>query len=164
MNINKADQQEYKPTQTKNTTTIGDKEYTIKLLKGSDSITMLNDLTKRVGPSIGAALDRLQHDPLDGSPTTFTEIMVHFVRNLDSDTLLNYTKDLLSGAKVNGQPLDIDVEFEGNMGGWIKLVAFALKENFGGSFGEGWEKKGQDLVAMIKSLSQQDSTQQEPQD
>lgn len=136
--------------EAKNTKTINDKVYKIKLLRFEDGIDLWENILKKLMPSLGSGLDRMQHDSiLDGSPTTFTDALIHLSKNLDGNTLKNYSFVLFNGATVDGKPLDVNVEFTGNYSAWKKLFTFALTENFSSFFEEGWSDGMSDLMAVV---------------
>lgn len=136
--------------EAKNTITINDKLFKIKLLSFEDGIDLWENILKKLLPSVGAGLDRLQHDTvMDGSPTTFSDALIYLSRNLDGNTLKSYSTVLLHEATVDGEPLNINKEFTGNYGAWKKLFVFALTENFSSFFEEGWTDGIADLMAVV---------------
>lgn len=118
------------PVKVKGSINIDNKIYNIKKLQWEDGVDLWEDMMKRGLPSIGSCLDRLQHDELDGSPTTFTEALINLSRNLEGSTLRSYSVVLFEDATVDGVEFDLNEEFTGNYGAWRKLLVFALKENF----------------------------------
>lgn len=144
--------------EAKNTITLNDKIYKIKLLEWEDGIDLWENILKKLLPSVGAGLDRMQHDPImDGSPTTFSDALIYLSRNLDGNTLKSYSQVLFSGATVDGEPLNVNKEFTGNYGSWKKLFVFALTENFSSFFEEGWLDGMSDLMAVVTPAMSQPS-------
>jgi hypothetical protein len=131
----------------KHTVIINGKNYKIKPIPWEEGVEMWEDIVKRCLPSVGSGLDRLQHDELSGSPTTFTEMMINLSQNLSGTTLLTYSKALADGATVDGEPMDLNTEFTGNYGAWMKWFTFAMKENFSSFFDQGW------VMGMIDKLT-----------
>lgn len=144
----------------KYTTKIGDNKYKIVPLKGSIGLSLWEDIMSKLLPSLGSGLDQMQYNEvLDGSPTTFSEALIHLSRKLDGDTFDTYSKILFEGATVNDKPLDIDSHFSCNYGEWKKLFVFSLKENFQSFFEEGWADSLKDIMIMASPLMQQGDTE-----
>lgn len=144
---------EKESSSTKQTININGKVYKIKLLSWEDSIDLWEHIMKKVMPSVGAGLDRLQHNELlDGSPTTFTEGFIHLSRNLDGDTFKNFSMVLFEGATVDGEPLKLSEQTSEFLSTWKKLFVFSLKENFKGFFEEGWETGLTDMMTMVAPM------------
>jgi|TARA_R110000851_G_scaffold74984_5_gene165303 hypothetical protein len=132
---------------------LGGKVYKIELLNAEDGVDLWEFLMQRMLPSIGTGLDSLQHDSnLDGSPTTFTQALIHLSGKLEGNTLKAISLSVLSGTTVDGKPLNFKEEFKGNYGHWKSLVAFALKENFSSFFVEGWAESLIQLTKMLKPV------------
>tara|TARA_R110002153_G_scaffold2993_1_gene14178 strand:- start:1461 stop:1961 length:501 start_codon:yes stop_codon:yes gene_type:complete len=139
---------------------LGGKVYKIELLNAEDGIDLWEFLMQRILPSVGTGLDSLQHDSmLDGSPTTFTQALIHLSGKLEGNTLKAISLSLLSSATVDGKPMDFKEEFKGNYGNWKSLVAFALKENFSSFFVEGWAESLIQMTTMLNLAA--DSPQQD---
>ena len=139
-----------------NTIVISGKTYKIKPLKWEDGIDLWEFILKKLLPSIGNGLDRLQYDEaLDGSPTTFAEACINLSRNLDGNTFKLLSISLFSGATVDGKPLDINEEFTANYNSWRKLFIFALKENFSSFFDEGWTQGLTSITTMLAPMMSQ---------
>lgn len=144
----------------KHSITINEKIYKVKLLSFEDGIDLWENIMQKLLPSVGSGLDRLSHNEiLDGSPTTFTEAMIHLSKNLDGETFKHYSFALFDGATVNGEALNLNEEFSGNYGAWKTLFAFALKENFGSFFTDGWADGLQDVMAMVSPMMAQPASE-----
>lgn len=115
------------------------KIYKIKLVPWQQGIDLWELMVKKLLPSIGNFIDDRDADELD-QVNTFTDAFVNISRNLDGRTLNLMTRVLLDGCTVDNKPIDLDAEFTGNYGNWIRLLIFALKENYGSFFGDGWQK------------------------
>ena len=138
---------------TKYTLEVDGKFYKIKPLSWADGTDLWEDILKKIMPSVGSGLDRLQHNEiLDGSPTTFTEAFIHLSRNLDGNTFKHYSMVLFEGATVDGEPLKLENQTTEFMGVWKKLFAFALKENFKHLFQDGWETGLTEMVSMVAPM------------
>lgn len=132
---------------------INGKIYKIQLLNGEDGLDLWEFLLQKLLPSVGTGLDSMQHDSLmDGSPTTFAEAMIHLSTRLEGNTLKSISLSLFDGAAVDGKPLDFKEDFKGNYGAWRTLLAYAMKENFGSFFEEGW---GEGIVSLMQLLPTQ---------
>jgi hypothetical protein len=55
-------------------------------------------------------------------------LLVKQMENFKIDSLID---DLTQGVTCNGQPVDIDEEFKGDIAGLIKLIKFSLEKNIG---------------------------------
>lgn len=141
------------PEGVKCTLVIDGKTYKIKQLSWADGMDLWEHIMKKIMPSVGSGLDRLQHNEiLDGSPTTFTEAFIHLSHNLDGDTLKNYSLVLFNGATVDGEPLDLNKQTTEFLGVWKKLFVFALKENFKHLFQDGWETGLTEMMSMVAPM------------
>jgi len=143
------------------TVEIGGDVIKIVPLGGYDGLDMWEYLMKVLLPSVGTGLDSFQHDTvMDGSPTTFSEAMMHLSNKLEGNTLKNVSISLLSGMTVNGQKVDLDEWIGCNYGAWRQVLKFALTENFSSFFENGWVDGVQDLMAMVTPAM--GSTSEEP--
>lgn len=157
--INKTEQKDEKGN-GKHSITLNDKVYKLKLLPFDEGMNLWEHIMRKLLPSVGSGLDRLSHNEvLDGSPTTFTEAMIHLSNNLDGSTFRNFSYVLFDGATVDGEPININAEFSGNYGVWKKLFAFAIKENYSSLFTEGWANGLQDVMALVSPMMAQQDTE-----
>lgn len=140
------------PVASKNTIVLDGVTYKIKLMSWETGMEVWEHILKRLMPSVGSGLDRLQHNELDGSPTTFTEAFIHLSQNLDGDTLKLFSFDLLEGLTADGKPVVLSEQTTEFMGHWKKLFIFSLKENFKGFFDEGWATSLAEMVSMVTPM------------
>lgn len=139
----------------KNTITIRDKKFKIELLPSEEGLELWEYLMKKLLPSVGTGLDSMQHDSvMDGSPKTFSQAFGLLAEKLSGKDLKEISKNLFQGATVDGKPLDFNEQFKGNYGSWKSLLTFALKENFGSFFEEGWGDSLTGLVSLVVPQSQ----------
>lgn len=151
----------HKETLAKHTLKIKDKIYKIKPLNGEDGVDTLEFILQLVAPSMGSALDGMNHDSLmDGTPTTFSEVMMHLSRQLKGSTLKALSLALLEDLEVDGVKVSFSDQFQCNYGDWVKVVKFALQENYSSFFEDGWGSVMGDLMQMAAPLANQ---QVEPQ-
>lgn len=156
VNINDLIQGAVKNVETKfakNTTVIDGKTYKIVPLSWGDGIDLWENFLKKALPAIGSGLDGAFKDELQ-EKATFTEVMLHLSHNLDGSTLKNYSLVLFNKATVDGEPLNINEEFTGRYGVWMKLFAFAFVENFSSFFDEGWGDMFGSLVSLVAPAKQ----------
>lgn len=145
----------------KNTITIKDQVYKVKLLDADDGIDTWEFIMQKLLPSVGSGLDGMNHDDiLHGAPTTFSEVMLHLSKQLDGNTLKALSLTVLEGLTVDGSPVEFKEHFKGNYGTWTKVLKFALQENFSSFFDEGWENMMTDLMGAVTPMM---STQVDPQ-
>jgi hypothetical protein len=154
---------EFKTENAKHTITIKDKVYKVEPLDAESGLDTWEFLMNKLLPSIGTGLDSFRHDPImDGAPTTFSEAMLHLSAQLSKDpgTLKALSLTLLEGLTVDGELVDFKEHFSANYGTWLKVVKFALTENFSSFFEEGWESAAKDLMGMVAPvMSQSEDTQ-----
>ena len=122
------------------TTTINDKEYSIKILGGLEGIKMAKRLSKIILPLIGGSLDGLRHDDIiHGAPKSFTQLALTICEQMDEAGVEQIIVDLLQGCRVKGadgmsRDVDINEDFAANYGELIELLEFSLTENFSSFF------------------------------
>lgn len=150
--IKPKNKKETKSGLVKNTIVLKGKTYKVTPLDFLDGIDLWENILQKLLPSAGSGIDGMRGEALDADKT-FTEVFTNLARNLDGETLKNYSLVLLSGCSVDGEPMDINKEFSGNYSTWLKLFVFALKENFGSFFEEGWGDEAANIVAMVGSLT-----------
>lgn len=114
-------------------TTIMGREVQIYILKASIGVAM----THKLGGIVAGFFDSKSE-----------EITIDFGRIADSlSTKLPYEeldmmiKALISGIAIDGKDVDFEEEFAGNYGFLMKIITYALEENFG-SFFEGTDILG----------------------
>lgn len=159
-------QDKLKAIRNKNSIEIDGKVYKIDLLKAGDGIELWEELMKIVLPSVGSGLDALrssgQRDELfDGPSTTITEIMIHLSNKLDGTRLKWVSDELLGDMTCDGVPVDFDEHFKGNYGTWLKLIRFALTENFSSFFADGWVQEIMGTMDRVMPAEPEDYMEEE---
>lgn len=140
---------------------LNDKVYTIKPLPWAEGMDLWESMMKTLLPSVGTGIDGIFNSNEFSDKSTFAEMMLHLGHNLSGSTMRIYSVELFQEAKVDGQPLDPNVEFSANYGAWLQLFVFAVKENFQSFFTEGWSQGINTLMEMLKSLQDKDSSEEQ---
>lgn len=133
--------------------------YKIRLLNTSEAFITAQEFLKLSLPSLGAFADgvKTMDDPF-GDNTTFTAIAYSFVKQMGDVNVLELVKMLLGGTLCDGEPIDFEKHFRGKIGLLVKVIEFALKENYGSFFTDMGLREH--LMSFIRSLSPQ--TQEQP--
>ena len=115
---------------------IDGEKYSIVLLNTSETLRTGQEIIKLILPSAGAAMDGMfgEQDILADEPATFTSIAFHLVRQMGEFHTIETVKQLLEGSTVDGEPLEFETHFKGKFSVLIKLIEFAVKENYGSLF------------------------------
>lgn len=113
--------------------TINNKEYTIQLLPARQAAMIGAEIFKLIAPSVGAWFDseNKQGFVLPEDISTFTEVSMLLVNQMDKVSVADIIEALTTNVSCNGQQVDIDMEFRGNIKGLIELIKFSLRENIG---------------------------------
>ena len=144
--------------------------YTISLLPAYTAFAVSSDLIKLVAPSIASFIDsgRKEDYILPEEDSMFSEMAMLLVRQMDQVNLVTIVKSLLEGLTCNGVPVDPNEHFKGNFSGFLSIVEYALKENFGDFFTEYLKEKGLEIHSLREALTQnqakdsiQDKSEQE---
>lgn len=116
-------------------TKIDGRDIQIYLLKAGVGIAMAQKLG-------GLAATFFSKEEDDTMTIDFVKIFKGLSSELKFDELDMMIKALLSGIAIDGKDIDFDEEFAGNYGFFVKIMSFALQENFG-SFFEGMDILGE---------------------
>jgi hypothetical protein len=116
-------------------TTIDNRSIQINLLKAGVGIAM----SQKLG---GLAATFFEKDGEGEMSIDFAKIFRGISSELKFEELDMMLRSLLSGIAIDNKGIDFDEEFAGNYGFLIKVVTFALQENFG-SFFEGLDILGE---------------------
>ena len=137
---------------------IGSNVYSIKLLPASLGFMVATNLIKTLLPVFGSWADAQgrKGQVLPEDESTFTELALLLVGQLDKVDVLQVVHTLLNEALVNGKPLDFDIHFRANYKSLMKLIEFALKENFGDFFIDYLQEKGLNILSL-RSLKMEDT-------
>ena len=119
-------------------TKINGKDIQIYVLKATHGVAM----TQKLG-SLAATFFGESTESDDGEVSIdFTKIANGLQANLTSDELDMMIKALLKDMAIDGRDVNYDDYFAGNYGMLVKVIAYALQENFG-SFLEGLDILGE---------------------
>lgn len=113
---------------------IGENTYTVTQFSATKSLKMLH----RVGKYISGPLAKLAGDAKPGSAMINAEITTEtigkavqsFFEACDENTFESTVKELLTSTTRNNKPLNFDLDFSGQIGELLKLVAFILEVNY----------------------------------
>lgn len=133
-------------------------QFELKLLNTSEAFISGQELLKLTLPSLGAFADGVTtpEDPFNEN-TTFTAIAFHLTKQLGDVNTLHIIKQMLAGATVDGQPINFETFFRGRLGLLVKVVEFAVKENYGSLFTDTGLREL--LTGFMKGLATQTSEQ-----
>jgi hypothetical protein len=113
---------------------INNNSYTVTQFPATKSLKMLH----RVGKFISAPLSALAKDVQTSkgimdqniSTETLGKAVQAFFESCDENTFEQTVKELLTSTTKNGKQLVFDIDFCGNMGELMKLLAFILEVNY----------------------------------
>lgn len=133
---------------------IKDSTYTIELLPATQALAVATQLLKVAAPALGAWADSKNKAELilPEENDTFAVIGSLLVGQLDKISVLDIVTLLTQNIKKNGEVINIDTEFRGNLGGLIAILEFILKENCGSFFTDYLQAKGLSLPSLKKVM------------
>lgn len=120
------------------------KQYRIKLMKSRAALAIALSIAKVIAPALAAWADSEKNKEfiLPEEDNLYTEVALHLVNGLDKISVIDLVGHLTEGTECQGNIVDIDEDFKGNIGGLVKLVEFSLKENCGDFFITYLKEKG----------------------
>jgi len=132
--------------------------YKIKLLNTSEAFLSGQELLKLTLPSMGAFADGVKtiDDPFSDQ-TTFTAIAYSLVKQIGDVNTLSIIKMLLHDATANDVVVNFESYFRGKLGLLVKVVEFAMMENYGSLFTDMGLREH--LMSFMKGLAPQTSEQ-----
>lgn len=126
---------------------VNGKDYQISVLPALKAIGMARKLSKVLLPILGGTIDGMRDEGLTATSSTFSDIAMTLVEQLDGLDLENTIKQLCKGLTCNGKEVrDLDSHFQGELGELVGVLEFALRENFSSFF------TGNDLSARLKEM------------
>lgn len=135
-------------------TNIEGKTYSIMLLSAIKGMTIGQKLIEAFSPAAGIVFDKSQEeDSLFNENTTFRDIAVAITARLDRLDMPNTVRDLFQGLACNGQQVNFDEHFRGNLGEMLLVLEFALKENFGDFFTKYLKAKGLEIHTLREMMA-----------
>jgi hypothetical protein len=123
--------------------TIDDQVFEVFMLPPKQARSMLIEMTKIIGPTLGALADvrgglrgLLDLDLAGMSATRFQQLAMTLVDRLDPKLLDEHMRALADVTELDGVPLSkvFDLKFRGKLGTMFKWYGFALKVNYGDFF------------------------------
>lgn len=129
---------------------IGNKVYSIRLLPASVGFSVATNLIKTFLPVLGSYADANGRKGLvlPEDDSVFSEMAILLCSQLDKIDPLILVQQLLADSLVNGKQFNFDDQFRANYSDLIKLIEFALKENFGDFFTGYLQEKGIKLGSL----------------
>jgi len=129
---------EFKPEEFFTQDTIGGKRYNIQKLNGWDAMDGWLLVLETIGPVFGEVIDarNVDEEMMFEQKHTFREVLTIVTSKLRTPEMRNLIAKMLNGATVDGERLNIDEHFRGEVHRFQELVVYALKENFQGFFTE----------------------------
>ena len=143
-------------------TTIDGVNYRIRLLNTSAAYTSFQDIAKLLLPAGGAALDgSLDSSVFEGDQTFATSAML-LVKQMGEIDILSTIKLLLEGSEADDAAIDFEEYFKGNMLLLVKLLEFAIRENYGSLFiVTGLKERLQTFIKELTLQTQEPQPQEE---
>lgn len=114
--------------------------YTIYMLPPKVAMDLLVDVSKVVGPSLGALLDAAESKgnggsvlDLDITSPTISNALGALLERVDKKTLRSMIDQLVPVSMADGVKLEgaFDIHFRGRLGSMFKWLFFALQTQFG---------------------------------
>jgi hypothetical protein len=132
-------------------------DYTINVLPALPAYILGVELMETLLPSIGSASDNGLNieEILPEDRAVFTQVAVYLVKSLKDLDKVTIIQQLLEGATMNGQPLDLILGMRGKVSDLAFLIEFALKENFTDFFIEYIKDRVTDLPSLIQGIMPQ---------
>lgn len=129
---------------------IGRHIYSVKLLPASVGFSVATNLIKTFLPVLGSYIDANGRKGLvlPEDDSVFSEMALLLCTQLDKIDPLVLVQQLLNDALVNGKPFNFDDQFRANYSDLVKLLEFALRENFGDFFTVYLQEKGVSLSSL----------------
>jgi hypothetical protein len=136
---------------------IAGEQYTLKLMSATDAIITGQELLKLIAVPFGSAYDSgLLEDELKDMDMG-KNIAMSLVSSLGKVDVITLIKRLVHGLQKNGQPIDFDVFFRGDLGKLPVFLSWSIEAN-GLSptvFMKGFsEMGGVDFSTILSSMSQ----------
>lgn len=140
---------------------IKDQTYSIELMPARQAFAIATQLMKLSLPSIGAYADGVKRQEwvLPEDDNMFTEVAILLAKQMNDVSVMDLLTLITQGISKNGTSVDVDEEFKGNLGGFIVLLEFVLKENCGSLFQDWLAAKGISLPSLKTATQDQDTTQ-----
>lgn len=110
------------------------KKYEVTLLTTSRAFITGQKLLKLSLPSMGAAVDGMFFADEFADNQTWAAVAIHMLRQMDDLDLIEIVKELLEHLTVDGQPVDFETYFRGNLGSLVTSLELALMENYSSLF------------------------------
>lgn len=108
--------------------------YEIKLLNTSAAFDSFQSVMKLLLPAGGAALDGALDENLFEGDNTFSTSAMLLVRQMGEVDILKTIKLLTDGMTADGEVIDFENYFKGDLLLLVKILEFAVRENYGSLF------------------------------
>lgn len=116
-----------------NTVEINGKKYDIELLPARQSAMIGLELVKLILPSFGVWVDSKSKEEfvLPEENDMFAEAAMLLVSQMGKVNIADIIDLLTKNVTRDGNPVDVDVEFRGDVAGLMQLIKYALEKNIG---------------------------------
>lgn len=106
--------------------------YTITLLGGEEAVIAFAKISPLLIPLVGICADELTNASQGYESSLFTSLSAAIAHGIREPDVLEVIRLVLKDVQVgsSGKVADINEQFRGNFKGYLRLAAFALKENF----------------------------------
>jgi len=140
-----------------------ERRYSIRLLGGYTAFAVGLELITVFLPALGSYVDSEKKSDfiLPEENAMFSEIALLLVRQMDQINLIKIAQGLLADMTCDGQPVDADAHFKGNLSGFIKVLEFTLKENFSDFFTDYLMEKGLKIRSLGEMMNPVKEEEQE---
>lgn len=116
---------------------IAGKRYSITALPAWEAVHGTTLLMTTLAPVFGEVLDSRNVDEeaaMFEKQNTFREILTIVSNNMHKQEMLVLVEKMLKGVTCDGQPIDVNIHFQGKVHEMMELIVFALEVNFKGFF------------------------------
>lgn len=133
--------------------------YELILLNTSRAFITGQKILKLSLPSAGVAADGLMGSDEFSENDTFTSMAMFILRQMDEVDILEIIKELLEGLKADGEVVDFEKYFRGDIGLLVEVIEFALRSNYSSLFtGSNLTKKLMTFMREFQILPPQNET------
>lgn len=108
--------------------------YQIRLLNTTTAIQTFEQISKTLLPSIGSAIDGFTNENMFESEQTLATAAMLLTRQLTEINVVEIIQKIFEGLTAEGVPVDFDTYFKGRLDLLVKVLTFAMKENYGSLF------------------------------
>ena len=132
------------------------KYYEVMPLGGFDSLTALFRFKQILLPAVGTVIDNIKEtdNMLPEHNDLFSKGILYLLDGLHRADVIGLIKKLTEDVKVDGEKVDIDVEFTGDLANFLLLAEFAIRLNFEKAFIDWLDKKGFTIPSLVEKVKE----------